>query len=235
MKLKHTKLYFLLSIILFTCSSESESEPEPILHPGNISLINPINNELCEDGISVSSNSSKVTFNWNLSENTNIYQISIINLDTNQEVESSSLTSTTFEKTLTRGHPYSWRIFSNNNESSQQGSSPTWKFYLSSDGLSNYTPFPAELIYPENEQVFENNTNSVLLNWIGTDIDDEDLIYTVYFDDEDGQQDPQQNLIDISNNEIEVNVESNNTYYWRVKTSDGENSSFSQIYIFYID
>ena len=159
----------------------------------------------------------------------------ITNLDTNQESLNSNITTNSFEKTLTKGHPYSWKVTSRNNESTQQGNSPTWNFYLSADGITNYSPFPAQLIYPENNQNFDNNTNSIVLDWIGSDIDNEDLIYTIYFDNIDGNQSPQQSLIDILEDEIEISVEPNNSYFWKIKTSDGENSSFSQIYEFHVD
>ena len=51
----------------------------------------------------------------------------------------------------------------------------------------------------------------------------------------DGLQDPIDELLDISNSEAEVALESNNSYYWRVKSSDGENSSYSQIFVFHVD
>jgi hypothetical protein len=234
MKLKHTSLYIFYCLIVISCS-EGDSDPAPILHPGNINLISPSNNNLCENGVEVSNNTSSVTFNWNFSENTESYDIVITNLDTNQESLNSNITTNSFEKTLTKGHPYSWKVTSRNNESTQQGNSPTWNFYLSADGITNYSPFPAQLIYPENNQNFDNNTNSIVLDWIGSDIDNEDLIYTIYFDNIDGNQSPQQSLIDISEDEIEINVEPNNSYFWKIKTSDGENSSFSQIYEFNID
>ena len=234
MKLKHASLYIFYCLIVISCS-EGDSDPAPILHPGNINLISPSNNNLCENGVEVSNNTSSVTFNWNFSENTESYDIVITNLNTNQESLNSNITTNSFEKTLTKGHPYSWKVTSRNNESTQQGNSPTWNFYLSADGITNYSPFPAQLIYPENNQNFDNNTNSIVLDWIGSDIDNEDLIYTIYFDNIDGNQSPQQSLIDISEDEIEINVEPNNSYFWKIKTSDGENSSFSQIYEFHID
>jgi len=234
MKLKHASLYIFYCLIVISCS-EGDSDPAPILHPGNINLISPSNNNLCENGVEVSNNTSSVTFNWNFSENTESYDIVITNLNTNQESLNSNITTNSFEKTLTKGHPYSWKVTSRNNESTQQGNSPTWNFYLSADGITNYSPFPAQLIYPENNQNFDNNTNSIVLDWIGSDIDNEDLIYTIYFDNIDGNQSPQQSLIDISEDEIEINVEPNNSYFWKIKTSDGENSSFSQIYEFNID
>jgi hypothetical protein len=201
MKLKHTSLYIFYCLIVISCS-EGDSDPAPILHPGNINLINPSNNNLCENGVEVSNNTSSVTFNWNFSENTESYDIVITNLDTNQESLNSNITTNSFEKTLTKGHPYSWKVTSRNNESTQQGNSPTWNFYLSADGITNYSPFPAQLIYPENNQNFDNNTNSIVLDWIGSDIDNEDLIYTIYFDNIDGNQSPQQSLIDISEDEM---------------------------------
>tara|TARA_Y100000385_G_scaffold264189_1_gene297351 strand:+ start:34 stop:738 length:705 start_codon:yes stop_codon:yes gene_type:complete len=234
MKLKHTILYIFYCLIVISCS-EGDPDPAPILHPGNVNLVSPSNNNLCENGVEVSNNTSSVTFNWNFSENTESYDIVITNLDTNQESLNSSITSNSFEKILTKGHPYSWKVTSRNNESTQQGNSPTWNFYLSADGITNYSPFPAQLIYPENNQNFDNNTNSIVLDWIGSDIDNEDLIYTIYFDNVDGNQSPQQSLIDILEDEIEINVETNNSYFWKIKTSDGQNSSFSQIYEFHID
>ena len=234
MKLKHTILYIFYCLIVISCS-EGDPDPAPILHPGNVNLVSPLNNNLCENGVEVSNNTSSVTFNWNFSENTESYDIVITNLDTNQESLNSNITTNSFEKILTKGHPYSWKVTSRNNESTQQGNSPTWNFYLSADGITNYSPFPAQLIYPENNQNFDNNTNSIVLDWIGSDIDNEDLIYTIYFDNIDGNQSPQQSLIDITEDEIEINVEPNNSYFWKIKTSDGENSSFSQIYEFNID
>ena len=234
MKLKHTSLYIFYCLIVISCS-EGDSDPAPILHPGNVNLVSPSNNNLCENGVEVSNNTSSVTFNWNFSENTESYDIVITNLDTNQESLNSNITTNSFEKILTKGHPYSWKVTSRNNESTQQGNSPTWNFYLSADGITNYSPFPAQLIYPENNQNFDNNTNSIVLDWIGSDIDNEDLIYTIYFDNVDGNQSPQQSLIDILEDEIEINVEPNNSYFWKIKTSDGQNSSFSQIYEFHID
>lgn len=237
MKIKYTSLCMCFIVLIISCSSDGGSDPEPapILHPGNVTLISPTNNNLCESGTDVTANSSNVTFSWTTAENTLNYEVLILNLDTNQEYTTSNISTISFDKTLTKGHPYSWKVTSKNNESTQQGNSPTWKFYLSSNGITNYTPFPAELIYPENDQTFENNTTTILLDWIGSDIDNENLTYTIYLDNVDGLQDPIDELLDISNSEAEVALESNNSYYWRVKSSDGENSSYSQIFVFHVD
>ena len=69
MKLKHASLYIFYCLVVISCS-EGDSDPAPILHPGNINLVSPSNNNLCENGVEVSNNTSSVTFNWNLSENT---------------------------------------------------------------------------------------------------------------------------------------------------------------------
>ena len=71
----------------------------------------------------------------------------------------------------------------------------------------------------------------------GSDPDINDVLtYTVYIDSIDGIQDQtNSDYIDIPDSTADVNVESGMTYYWRIKTSDGVSSSFTQVYSFRVD
>ena len=228
MRMKFTTLLIASIFIVLSCSKDNI-----IQDPGNVTLLTPLNNELCENGFNISELLSTVTFTWEVSENTTNYDIIIINLINGQEYQTTNILNNTIEQNLTKGFPYSWIVNSNNDESSLQGSSSTWKFFLSSEGITNYTPFPAELIYPQNEQFIESGLETIMLNWLGSDIDDNDLIYTVYIDTINGLQDPLDEYSAITNNQINFNIEPNKTYFWRIKTSDGENSSYSQVYNFH--
>ena len=56
--------------------------------------------------------------------------------------------------------------------------------------------------------------------------------YTLYVDKTDGKQSPASDLINISAKTADVALDAATLYYWRVKTSDGTNSSFSTVYSF---
>ena len=226
--MKFTKLLIISIFIILSCS-----EDNIVQNPGDVTLLTPLNNELCENGFDISELLSTVTFTWEVSENTTNYDIIIINLENGQEYQTTNILTNSIEQNLTKGFPYSWRVSSNNDESSLNGLSSSWKFFLSSDGITNYTPFPAELIYPQNEQFIESGVETIELNWLGSDIDNDDLIYTLYIDNINGLQDPLDEYIAITNDQINFNIEPNKTYFWRIKTSDGENSSYSQVYNFH--
>ena len=137
---------------------------------------------------------------------------------------------------MNKGTPYSWLIISKRSGTSVTATSNSWKFYLSGEGLLNYPPFPADLISPTSGKSFASTTTSVELSWEGDDPDGEILTYTLYFDNQDGLQTPSLENKNISSNSKNVNVNSGNTYYWRIKTTDtNENSSYSQVYSFIID
>ena len=72
----------------------------------------------------------------------------------------------------------------------------------------------------------------VTLKWSGEDPDNDALTYTVYIDTVDGLQDVNGTITDLTVTETTIQVTSNTVYYWRVKSSDGQNSSFTQVYTF---
>ena len=59
-----------------------------------------------------------------------------------------------------------------------------------------------------------------------------DSKYTVYLDKTDGKQAPDDNNKNLESSELELSVEADTVYYWRIMTSDGTNSSYSPVFTF---
>lgn len=249
MKLAYYFLYILSFAFFVSCSAEDDDsgtttppvtqQPAPaptpqVPTPGKSSLSAPENNEVCYEGEEVDDSNSEVTFSWDASSDTDSYDLVITNQETSQSQTESGITSTSKAVTLATDISYSWKIVSKANDTSDTTDSDTWQFYLAGDGQENYAPFPATIISPTSGAAVDANNAVVTLSWEGNDPDEGDnLTYTIYFDEVDGLQDPVEE--GISEAELEVSVESGTTYYWRVKTSDGQSSSFTLVYSFIVN
>ncbi len=240
----------LLIMLVFSCSAEDDSgssspttttqqtsTPAPqVPTPGKSSLSAPVNNEVCYEGETVDASNSKVTFSWSTSSDTDSYDLQITNLETNQTQTESGITTNSKAITLATDFSYSWKVVSKANDTSDTTNSDTWQFYLAGDGQENYAPFPATIISPSSGAAVDGSEGKITLSWEGNDPDEgEVLSYTIYFDGIDGLQAPQTANINITETSLEVEVEGGNTYYWRVKTSDGTSSSFTLVYSFIIN
>ena len=135
---------------------------------------------------------------------------------------------------MDKGTPYSWNITSKNTTTTTTTPSDTWKFYLSGPGIVNYAPFPADLKTPgSGSTIARSDEGKVTFTWEGSDPDSGDtLSYTLYVDKVDGKQTPPSAQTGISAKTLDVALDAATTYYWRVKTSDGTNSSYSIVYSF---
>lgn len=251
MRLGYYFLYILSFVLIISCSAEDDSgtstpppttqqpKPEPapsVPAPGKSSLSAPENNEVCYEGEAVDASNSAVTFSWDASSDTDSYDLQITNQETNQIQTESGITTTSKAVTLATDVSYSWKVVSKANDTSDTTSSDTWQFYLAGDGQENYAPFPATITSPTSGAAVDPSNGLVTLSWEGNDPDEGDsLTYTIYFDEVDGLQDPQTANTNITENSLEVEVESGTTYYWRVKTSDGTSSSFTLVYSFIVN
>lgn len=226
------KLVFISLIFLAGCGNDT-SEDSPF-EPASALLILPTNNALCETGTSVSQTHSDVAFSWEPSENTETYDLTIQNLETNVIQSSLGLTATNAVVKLKKGVAYSWVIESKNPQTSKSATSATWKFYLAGPGTSNHAPFPAVLLSPQpGATVVRNDDGEIDFLWEGADPDPSDeLTYTLYVDTTDGKQTPINTLTDLNTESVSLAIEGGTKYYWRVLTSDGSNISFSQIHTF---
>ena len=231
---------FLFTLTLISCGGGGGDDGGgntgggPVVNPpGKSTLTAPANSETCETGTSVSATQSEVTFTWTASSDTNTYDLKITNLNTSVVINRTALTSTSTKVTLDKGVPYSWNITSKSTASTTTTASDTWKFYLLGPGIVNYAPFPADLKTPASgSTVTRDGDGKVTFTWDGSDPDGDSLNYTLYVDTTDGKQTPPTAQTDLTVKTLDVALDAATTYYWRVKTSDGTNSSYSIVYSF---
>ena len=242
MKRYQTTLMILGVTLLTACGSDSGGgetptptpTPTPIAAPGKASLTLPENNKPCETG-EVSGSTASVIFTWSQGSDTESFDLSITNSDTNQVTNRAGLTTTTATVPLTRGHRYAWKITSKN-KGTETTASDTYKFYLAGDGEENAAPFSAEAVYPQpGSSVTKSENNTVTLEWEAADPDNDTLTYTLLIDTVDGRQEATEENQNITTNTKEVAVESGTIYYWSVTTSDGSISVTSDVFSFRVD
>lgn len=203
------KSMLLLSFFALSCGGGG-GDDEPVIPkvdtPEAAVLLTPIKDAECNEGTSVSSTLSKVKFEWSASKFTTKYTVVVKNLNTNASVESNATTtSTTFN--LEKGVPYEWNVISKN-ATTTTATSETWKFYNAGDGVTNYTPFPAEVVSPAIGSI---TTTLVTLKWKGSDVDNDIDKYEVFLD---TKNPPTQSQSITTNSSIENIVLTKNTVYY---------------------
>src|SRR5690606_16092999 len=112
-----------------------------------------------------------VEFRWEEAEN-DFYELVLENLSS-AHITRIKTSSNVAEILLDKNTPYRWYIVSNVQLSDNTAESEHWKFYTAGDGVSNYAPFPADLISPEQGTNFSKEIQQVTLEWESSDIDDE--------------------------------------------------------------
>lgn len=236
MKLNRTYIIFLsfFLLILTSCRGGDDSNPTPdpeIKDPTSAILIFPENNKECYEGTIVNDNESKVTFQWNESENTDSYEVNIKNLNTNETSKTTANTNE-LEVTINRGTPYQWFVVSKTIDNTTTANSNIWKFYNSGLGDVNYVPFPADVISPQRGSEIE-NTNTVSLEWNTVDLDNDIINYEVFI----GTLNPPDTSLGITlQTTIEATVSSATVFYWMVKTTDNAgNISESEVFEFRVN
>jgi len=215
------------TLVLWSCSST----PAP-LDPSTPSLSFPINEETCLEGTSINDSQSSLEFRWNAAQNAESYRLDIKNLSTNQK-ESFNTSGTSYSATLLTGTPYSWNITAVGEEGSEPASSVSWKFYLAGAGITNYTPFPSELLAPRSGSSVTPVDGNITLTWNGADVDGDLDYYELYLDTADATTLVQQVNAESSTTAFIVAVESSTTYSWKVIAVDANgNKSNSGVYSF---
>ena len=231
MIMKNRFISYLIIILLFlSCSKEVVPE---ILNPQTSNLLSPANNETCLDGVSINDSQSDVNFSWTTTQNTVSYDVIVTNLTTqSQQTFSSNLNQTTIS--LTKAEPYSWKVKSIGEVGSTPAISEQWKFYLAGDAIVNYAPFPAELLSPRSgANVTPGVNNLITLIWTSTDVDGDLDRFEVYLDQTDASILVESINYQADETSIEVEVENDSTYYWKVISIDASgNQSISGVYAF---
>ena len=232
--------YLFFVLILVSCGGSDEGggdggvDPPPPQPPGSVTLTAPSNGKVCETGTSISNTKSNVDFSWEASSNTSTYDLQITNLNTSSAINKTGLTSTNTTVELDKGQPFIWKVISKNTSTTQTGTSSSWKFYLAGPGITNYAPFPADLKTPASgSTVSRSSEGKVTFTWEGSDPDQGDeLKYTLYVDKTNVNMSTSSDLTNLTAKTADVSLDAETLYYWRVKTSDGTNSSFSMVYSF---
>lgn len=196
--------------------------------PSAATLVFPEDNTECTEVTVLNAAESSITFKWNKADNTDSYELTIRNLETN-DVNKTVTEALEATVTLQRGLGYEWFVVSQNGNADEVGTSPKWKFYNPSEGVETYAPFAAEAVSPTRGQTLETPGN-ITLEWEASDVDNDIVGYEVFFG---TNQNPGALLGNATQRSIAATVTAGQTYYWMVKTTDATgNSSNSEVFDF---
>lgn len=213
-------------LLALGCGGDDGPPPSP---EGAV-LVFPEQNSECTTGVDLNQTQSQVTFEWQPSNNTDRYTLSVINLDTNTP-QAITTTNTSAALTIEKGAPFSWSVLSSNTNSDETATSESWLFY-NAGSQTTYAPFPAQLIFPKaGSTVQADGSNQVVLSWVGSDVENDIASYEVYF----SESNPPTSLTttDAETSTAAVDVISGQIYYWKIVTTDSEgNSSDSGLFDF---
>ncbi|MEL1239786.1 hypothetical protein [Flavobacterium flavipallidum] len=234
--MRKSLIYIVLSLVMLNtaCTNDNNENSVPVI--GELDLATPLDNSTCE-GVSTSSTKCEVTLNWVPTSDNESYVLTITNLNTNKVVLiKNDIKTTSYKIILDKQVPFSWTVASRDNVTRKiSNRSPVWKFYASAGvSVANFAPFPADLLTPIQDKIVTAVDGKIILKWSGSDTEGDSLKYTVYIDKVDGKQTPVTELTNITATQATVSV-SSGVYYWRVKTSDANSSSFSQIVRFTVN
>ena len=219
---------FILVLLLVHCQkTELPADPEVA------NLISPVDKETCLDGVSINDTQSNVNFVWGTATGALSYELEIANLLT-QSTQLYSSDTNELSIALSKAEPYSWSVRSIGETGTTPSMSDPWKFYLAGDAVVNYAPFPAELITPRSgANTTPDINNLVILRWTADDVDDDLNRFEVYLDTTDGTTLNQEIAYQAQETQLEVEVENNTVYYWKIVAIDlNGNQSSSGVYTF---
>jgi len=223
---------FMIIFFLIGCQKDDQESTQIKKYPTQALLIFPYENSECNEGTNITNTQSTVLFEWFSAENTDEYELIISNLSTSEK--NSFITSESkIPIVLERATPYAWYVVSKSNEVDSTARSETWKFYNAGEGIESYAPFPAEIITPSMAESITPSSNGIILDWNGSDVDNDIIGYDVYLSTTNPpglfESKIQESVL------MDIQVESNTIYYWSITTKDAHgNSSGSGIFQFKI-
>lgn len=227
--MKKKIILIFLTITFIHCKKDSDLL-DFVLFPTAAILVFPEANEECTAGTIISETESEVVFRWEIIEQGNRYEVSLTNLNT-EENEVFSAEKTELPIRLSRGTPYSWYVTSIIPESENRIDSNVEVFYNAGPGLSSFIPFPAQLVAPVLNIQLSASQNTINLEWLGSDLDNDIKEYDVYFSESNPPVLFSAEITDAFLNDININA--GTTYYWKIVTRDDlGNESSSKIFFF---
>ena len=219
MRLVFRFFYFIISLILISCSGDSPDEipePEKPLNkaPSSPNLISPQNNLACTY--------STMNFEWEPStdpEGTKVnYELEVSYRQDFEELHKFTSTSnTSVSLSLEKGSTYYWRVFSRDMEGAKSDPFEVRSFYTEPDLTYNSIPQNPNSEKPENNSTVDITTS--LLEWTSTDEDGDSLKFDVYF----GTTIPPPLVReDMEASSLEVDLSEETSYYWKIVAKDSK-------------
>ena len=223
--------YLGLIIVCFLISNCSSDETSALI-PEKALLISPAEDSPCLTGDSVSDTEIEVIFKWSPARNTDYYNLRITNLISNEIINETNIKNTGATVVLEKGKPYSWSVSSKSDLVNDVGTSEVNNFYVGGFESVTNAPLPVSLTQPDQgSNVIIGEGGKVSFSW-SENSQNNSMKYTLYLDKIDGKQTPSDEYTDLTANTIDVTLENGTTYFWRVKSFDGVNSSFSVVNTF---
>ena len=223
--------YLGLIIVCFLISNCSSDETSALI-PEKALLISPAKDSPCLTGDSVSDTEIEVIFKWSPARNTDYYNLRITNLISNEIINETNIENTGATVVLEKGKPYSWSVSSKSDLVNDVGTSEVNNFYVGGFESVTNAPLPVSLTQPDQgSNVIIGEGGKVSFSW-SENSQNNSMKYTLYLDKIDGKQTPSDEYTDLTANTIDVTLENGTTYFWRVKSFDGVNSSFSVVNTF---
>ena len=223
--------YLSLIIVCFLISNCSSDETTALI-PEKALLISPAENYPCLTGDSVSESEIEVIFRWSPARNTDYYNLRITNLISNEVINITNIENTGATVVLEKGKPYSWSVSSKSDLVNDVGTSDVNNFYVGGFESVTNAPVPVSLTQPDQgSNVIIGEGGKVSFSW-SENSQNNSMKYTLYLDKIDGKQTPSSEHTDLTAKTIDVTLENGTTYFWRIKSFDGTNSSFSAVNTF---
>lgn len=198
-----------LIMVLGSCSSNGDSVNT---EPSVPSLSFPTDDLLCIDNV--------LEFRWNASndaEGDNIsYRVEVSSDEQFSSIVHSdvvSQTSRTF--TLEKGATFFWRVRALDDQENQSDFSQPWRFYTAEEATVNNLPSVPELLGPSLGSTI--STATATLVWQTVDPDGDAMRYALYFG---TTADPPLLAESLEEPSYEVDVQTGNTYYWKIVVTD---------------
>ncbi len=214
--MKKIGLLISIGIILVSCSGGGDSPETPKENeaPGKVtSLTYPTNNLLCT--------TNTLEFKWDTvtdpDGDTVEYLLEISKDNQFASLDESINTADNFEAvTLEKNIAYYWRVKAIDSKGLSGDYSTVFQFYTEGNAEINHLPFSPQLVTPAiDESISGASTN---LQWDASDVDNDPLIYDVYFD----TVNPP--VTKVGDNQTEktltVNLSTSTTYYWKIVVKD---------------
>lgn len=222
-----------ISLLFMACGGDDGGTPTPIptenKAPSTPTQSAPANNLLCID--------NAVTFEWTAATDPEgdavSYELQIAtNNSFTENLETRTSISISATVSLEKGVAYYWRIRAVDSKNAASEYSSSYNFYTEGEGESNHLPFLPQLVAPELSQVVQ--STSVELKWGATDVDNDPLLFDVYF----GLNNPPTAKIaeNISDMSLTQSLDSSKDYYWKVVVKDDKGGeTIGQIWTFKTD